>query len=161
MFQQLDRTHDRESFDCGVEELNNHLKKYARQNDEKGLGKTVVVVSDDNLKKIFGFYTISTGQIEIGSLPKEQRKKLPRYPLPVIRIGRFAVDIEFQGKGLGTALLMHALKNAEAVADRIGVYAVVLDAKDDKAKSFYLKCGFISLNNAPLKMFLPIRSIPA
>jgi GNAT superfamily N-acetyltransferase len=154
--------HDRQSFDCGVDELNLFLKQHANQNQSKNISKTyvaVVAVSADDPKKIYGYYTLSAGHIECGQLPDNVKAKLPRYPLPIARIGRLAVDKEHKGQGIGGFLLHNAFINVLSVADKMGVFAVVVDAKNKDAKSFYLNYGFTELQDPGLTLFLPISTI--
>lgn len=161
--EQLDTTlHDRNAFDCGVEELNIFLKRHANQNQTKNISKTyvsVVAVSTDDRKKIFGFYTLSAGHIQCDQLPEIIKAKLPKYPIPVGRIGRLAVDKEYKGQGIGGFLLHDALTNILNIADKIGVFSVVVDAKNNDAKSFYKKYGFMELQESELTLFLPVDTI--
>ena len=91
--------HDREDFDCGESSLNDYLKLYARQNDSRGLGKTFVATLPDD-KKVVGYYTLSSGAVHFEKVPD----KLPRYPVPVVHLGRLAVDKTTIGHGLGGLL---------------------------------------------------------
>ncbi len=100
----------KDKFDCGISELNEYLKKYAKQNDKKGIAKTWVAILDgNNNRDILGYYAISMAELKQDSLPEDYRQKLPRYPLPVIKIGKLAVDKSRQGKRLGETLLINAL----------------------------------------------------
>lgn len=143
-------------FDCGAEELNLYLKRFAKKNDKLGVGKTYVLLESS---PALGFYTLSMAQIEFKALPKASQAKLPRYPIPAVRIGRLAIDLSAQGKGLGEFLLMDALSRAVRVSEEIAVFAVIVDAKDSQAKDFYLKYGFIPLQDQALSLFLPISTI--
>ena len=106
---------------------------------------------------VTGFVTVSAGQIATTSLPSQL--KLPRYPAPILRIGRLAVDARHQGEGIGRYLLAFALRLAVAFSQRVGLYAVVVDAKHDKAKAFYMKLGFIACVDNPLCLYLPIATL--
>ena len=105
------------------------------------------------------FYTISSSTIEFDSLPEEKKRKLPAYPIPAALIGRLAVDIVHQGEGLGTELLVNALLKIVRASIQIGIYAVRVDAIDEKAKRFYLKHEFIPLKDNPLSLFLPLKTV--
>jgi ribosomal protein S18 acetylase RimI-like enzyme len=156
------RLHDRKFFDCGVAELNNFLKQHANQNQSKNISQTyvaVVAVSADIHKKIYGYYTLSAGHIECDQLPESSKSKLPKYPIPIARIGRLAVDKNYKGQGIGGFLLHDALTNVLNIADKMGVFSVVVDAKNDDAKSFYKKYGFTELQESKLTLFLPISTI--
>ena len=146
--------HDRASFDCGEPSLNTYLKQYARQNDEKGLGRTYVAI-EPGQHRVEGYYTISTGAVKFDDVPA----KLPRYPVPVVHLGRLAIDIGSQGKGLGELLLLDALKRASRAADQLGIYAVEVRALNDGARRFYRKYGFTSLLDDELHLYLPMKTI--
>ena len=156
----LAKFHNRGDFDCGIKELNNFSKKNSFQNQKKHISKTFVVVDElakPNAEDVIGFYTLSTGQITFDSLP--QGIKHPRYPVSVVRVARLAVDLRYQGMGVGGLLLYDALQRIRSVSQEIGIFAIVVDAKDTKAKSFYERYGFISLQDTDLTLCLPIKVI--
>lgn len=160
-FYALDKTFDRDSFDCGSTELNSFLKTKARQNQSAGFNKTfVAIAAEDKKKKVLGYYSLSMGEINLLSLSPELLKKLPKHPVPVARMGRLAVDTSTKGKGLGKLLLVDAMKRVQVAAELIGVYALVVDAKDNTSKNFYLKYGFISLIDNSMTLFLPLATFP-
>ena len=150
----LSSTHDRSSFDCGEQSLNTYLRQYARQNDEKGLGRTYGAV-EPGQTRVEGYYTISTGAVTFEQVPE----KLPRYPIPVVHLGRLAVDLRSQGKGLGELLLIDALKRAALAAQQLGIYAVEVRALNDSARRFYLKYGFTPLLDDELHLYLSMKTI--
>jgi GNAT superfamily N-acetyltransferase len=156
----LGKLHDRGSFDCGVPQLNEFLKKLARQQQEKNIGKTFVAVSNQGDPKILGFYTLSAGSIQFVSLPTQVQKKLPRYPVPVAILGRLAVNKSNQGAGVGKALLRDALLRVASVAESdMGVAAVVVDAKNEAAARYYEHYGFQPLRDKPGTLFLLTKTI--
>lgn len=146
--------HDRAAFDCEEPVLNDFLKRYARQNDQKGLGRTFVAVRPGD-QKIYGYYTISSGSVQLDTIPE----KLPRYPIPVAHLGRLAVDRQAKGQGLGKALLADALKRILAVADQMGVYAVEVFALNEAARDFYIKFGFRPLLDDRQHLYMPMSFI--
>jgi len=152
----LDAHHCRDGFDCGEIALNEFLVHQAGQQQKRGFGKTYVAFARDG-KTVIGFVTVSAGQIAAASLASQT--KLPRHPAPMLRIGRLAVDKRHQGQGIGQDLLAFALRLAVEFSRRVGLYAVVVDAKRDKAKSFYLKLGFIACVDNPLCLYLPVATI--
>lgn len=158
-FVPLEKKQKRSEFDCGNRELNQYLTRYARQNDKSGINKTFVATKPDTPLVIDGYYTISSSTIDFQSLPEENRKKLPAYPIPAALIGRLAVDVYCQGEGLGTELLVNALLRIVRASSEIGIYAVRVDAVDEKAKQFYLKHEFIPFSDSPLSLFLPLKTI--
>ena len=152
----LSRRHDKNDFDCGEPELNSFLQKLARQQAEKDFNRTYVVCGTDE-DKILGFYAISFGSMNFENWP--DRASLPRYPVPVVRIGRLAVDLRVQGRGVGTALVRHAMQLSESTAEKIGLYAVVVDAKHDAAANFYKRYGFACFPDRPLELFLTLKVV--
>lgn len=150
----LGKRHKRENFDCGEESLNEFLKKYARQNSKKGFGRTFVACSP-NETEVLGFYTLSSGSVSFEIVPE----KLPRYPIPTAHLGRLAADLKMRGQGLGELLLIDALKRAVLVAGELGIYAVELYALNETAKKFYLKYGFIPLEDDEKHLYLPIETL--
>lgn len=156
-FHLLDKSFDREHFDCGYAELNSFLQTKARQNQQAGFNRTFVAIkSNDSEKNILGYYSISMGEISLSALPESLLKKLPKHPVPVARMGRLAVDKTQQRQGLGRLLLVDAMKRVIAASRSVGVYALVVDAKDDSAKSFYAKYGFIQFVDESMSLFLPV-----
>ena len=148
--------HVRVGFDCGNSALNEFLRKQAGQLQRRGFGKTYVALADD-AKTVIGYVTVSAGQVITAQLP--EGLKLPRYPVPMIRIGRLAVDVRHQGHGIGQDLLAFALRLALEFSQQVGLYAVLVDAKDDQAKAFYARLGFIETTDDPLCLFLPLGTL--
>ncbi len=146
--------HDRKSFDCGEESLNSFLKQYAKQNAEKGLGRTFVAVKE-NEPKIYGYYTISSNSFGYEIVPEN----LPRYPVPVVHLGRLAVDLSAQGQRLGRSLLAHALERSATLAEQLGVYAVEVYALNEQARKFYLDFGLTELKDDTLHLYITIKKI--
>lgn len=156
MIERLAAHHQREKFDCGDTALNEFLRKQAGQQQRRGFGKTYVALAE-NAKDVVGFVTISAGQVASQTLP--QPPSLPRTPAPMLRIGRLAVDRKSQGCGIAQDLLSFALHIALEFSEAVGLYAVVVDAKDTKAAGFYQRLGFIATPDNPLCLFLPITSL--
>ncbi len=154
----LNKRHDRGGFNCGEQSLDDFLKKAAVQNARKDMSRTYVAVAEGS-DVIAGCYTISSGTVSFNDLPEEQSRRLPKYPIPTVNIGRLAVSKEFQGQKLGQILLMDALAKAMQVSERVGVYAVTVDALKESARDFYLKFGFLSLQDDPLHLFLPMATV--
>ena len=152
----LNASHRREGLDCGNAALNDFLLRQAGQQQRRGFGKTYVAVAEDGVT-VAGFVTVSAGQVATSALPS--KLKLPRYPAPMLRIGRLAVDVRHQGKGIGQDLLAFALRLAVEFSQRVGLYAVVVDVKHDKAKAFYARLGFIACVDNPLCLYLPVATL--
>jgi predicted GNAT family N-acyltransferase len=150
--------HDRAGFSCGVEPLDNYLKKQAGQDVKKRVAAVFVLTADDST--IGGYYTLSQFSVDLGVLPQGTARKLPRYPsVPATLIGRLAVSTAFHGQGLGELLLMDALRRSLTLSRQIASAAVIVDAKDDRALSFYRKYGFLELPDIPGRLFLPMATV--
>jgi GNAT superfamily N-acetyltransferase len=152
----IKKEYQKAAFDCGIEELNQYLKYYALKNDLMNIGKTFVALVEEI---VAGYVTLSGAQISKEALPEAVRQTLPRYPVPVMLIGKIAVDLRFQNKGIGAFLLSQALEKALGISQTMGLYAVVVDAIDENAKGFYLRYGFIPFKESSLRLFLSMREI--
>lgn len=157
--QPLTGRHDRNAFESASEPLDAWLRHTARQHQRRGISKTFVAVSDEEPARILGFYALTACEILSEELPEDLAKKLPRKTLG-IRLGRLAVDRTVQGQGLGEHLLMDAIDRARFVFEHIGVHALFVDAKDERAAAFYSKYGFRPLPNDPLRLVLPLIGLP-
>lgn len=154
--ERLAARHQRTGFDCGEPALNEFLQRQAGQLERRRFGKTYVALADDGTT-VVGFVTLSVGQVATVALPPHL--KLPRYPAPVLRIGRLAVDLGQQGKGTGQHLMSFALQLALEFSEQVGLYAVLVDAKHDKARAFYEALGFTATLDDPLCLYLPIATL--
>lgn len=150
------RLHDRAGFRCGVPALDDYLHKYAAQQNAKGISTVFVLVNDAAPRKILGFYTLSAAQVAAAQLSEADRKKLPRYPVPCFRMGRLARIIDSRGAGLGEVLMGCAVDRCLHARSLVGAYALLVDAKDEKAKAFYEKYGFVAYGDAPMSLYLPL-----
>ena len=149
--------HDRQGFDCGRRELNDWLRQIARQHQDKGLSKTFVALianaGEELPTRICGYYALTLAELEHRHLPEAWRKKLPRR-IPGVRLGRLAVDRQFQGKGLGELLLVDALKRAQRIYAEAGGIGLFVDALDEQAAGYYRSFGFEASPDNPLLLFL-------
>lgn len=157
--ERLAKSHDRGRFSCGESALDEYLARFARQNHESGIAKTFVAVGEDSPRQVLGYYSISAGAIDREKLPARAAKRFPSFPIPIARLTRLAVDHAFQGHGLGEYLLMDALRRVLDAASDIGIVAVLLDAKHEKARRFYARYEFGSLPDQPLTLWLPMAAI--
>jgi GNAT superfamily N-acetyltransferase len=144
-------------FDCGHQVLNDFFKLYAFKNDRLSIGKTFVAVRQD--AAVAGYMTLASAQIEAETLPQSMRLILPRYPVQAFRIAKLAVDVRFQGQGVGAWLLKSAFEKALSVSTSVGLYAIIVDAINEKAMSFYVKYGFIAFTERPQTLFLPLSTV--
>jgi len=157
----LARTHDRKAFDCGEPALNDYLHKFARQNHESGGAKTFVAVEASAPTTILGYYTLSPASIDYARTPAVVSRGLGRYEVPVYRLGRLAVGISVQGRGLGGGLLLAASRRCLSVAAEVGGVAILIDAKSDRVATWYESFGAVQLDDAPLTLLLPLKTVAA
>ena len=157
----IDKAHDRSRFDCGNEELNQFLRLHARQSHEKGGAKTYLAIADDDNQAVLGFYTLSPASITYERTPAVIKRGLARHDIPVFRLGRLAVDASAQGQGLGGQLLLAAGRRALLVAMQAGGVALLIDAKNERAASWYESYGAVPLLDAPLSLLLSFNTIHA
>lgn len=150
--------HDRKGFVCGEPSLDEYVSRYVTQDIKRSLTRAFVLVQEGN-RGVQGYYTLSATQIQRERFPAEQARKLPRYPIPAVLLGRLAVEQALQGKGLGEFLLIDALKRVALAAETIGVYAVIVVALNERAARFYSGYEFIPLPDTPHTLFLPLETI--
>ena len=158
----LDKTrHDQRGFSCGARPPDDYLRQQAAKHQAQGVSITYVLVSDTAPQRILGFFTLAAGQVERTELREREQKKLPPYPVPVVRLARLGVDIHEQGKQYGTLLLSLAVEKTAAAGEYAGIYALVVDAKDERAKRFYQHHGFYELQSDGMTLFLPLAEAAA
>ncbi len=149
--QPLEATHDVASFDCGEPSLDEWLKRRALANHLSGASRTFVVVDERVL--VVGYYALAAGAISHESAAGAVRRNMPD-PIPVLVLGRLAVDQRAQGIHLGAALLRDAVQRAAAVSQSAGVRAIVVHAINDRAREFYQHYGFQGSPLHPMTMML-------
>lgn len=148
--------HDRSGFESGVEPLDRYFRTQAGQDARKNLAAPFVLLLADGTAA--GYYTLSSSAVRLAELPEHTARKLPRYPLvPATLLGRLAVDRRQQGRGYGRFLLADAL--CRAARSEIASFAVIVDAKDDGARRFYEREGFLPLLDQRMKLFRPMADI--
>jgi GNAT superfamily N-acetyltransferase len=152
--------HDRKAFDCGVPALNEYLQRYALQNHQNGASKTFVASPRDAPSRVLGYYALSPASLAYGA-PSIVKRGLGRYEVPAFRLGRLAVDRTVQGHGLGGQLLLAAGTRCLAVAEQVGGVALIIDAKSERAATWYAGYGAVPLEDAPLTLVLPLATIAA
>jgi len=165
------KRHDRARFNCGNEELNQFLHRHARKTHERAGAKTFVAVDDDdaprsgnpsgNPARILGFYSLSPASLSYERTPAVVKRGLARHEVPVFRLARLAVDRSVQGRGLGGQLLLAAGRRCVAVAAEVGGVALLIDAKDARSSAWYASYGAVPLQDAPLSLLLPLKTIQA
>ena len=158
LFEPLGSQHDRAAFHCGTESLDRYIHKQAGQDLRRHLVVPYMMV-DPSAHRIAGYYTLTNYSIDAGELPKELTRRI-RYPeVPATLIGRLAVDLNYQGQGLGGLLLMDALTRSLRNSTFVASLAVVVDAIDEAAINFYQHYDFIPFPNHPDRLYLPMDTI--
>jgi predicted GNAT family N-acyltransferase len=150
------KRHDRAGFDCGVEPLNRYLKTLAAQHRAKGMATSFVLIDSDQPTGILGYYSLSAATLAFERPADSDRKGLPTYPIPAVRIGRLASSASTRGMGFGELLLQNAVKRVLHARNTLGVYAVVVEAKDRSAEAFYRKYGFRLCDVRTRQLYLPL-----
>jgi GNAT superfamily N-acetyltransferase len=148
--------HDRAAFSCGEPTLDAYLRQRAGQHHRDGIATTHVVAKDDAPSKILGYCSLAAAQLNLAALQESDRMRLPRYPVPAIRVGRLAVDTSAQRMGIGRLLLGHAVNCALGVRKQLGVRVVVVDALHEKAAAFYRLYGFRATTDYAATLYLPL-----
>jgi ribosomal protein S18 acetylase RimI-like enzyme len=149
--------HDRKSFSCGEPALDAYLQRHASQDVRRRVAKVFVAVGDTP-DKIAGYYSLSAASFEKDELPAALARRLPHYPVPAAVLGRLAVDLGQQGRGLGETLLIDAIRRVVWASAAMAVNAIVVDAKNERAQAFYERYGFLRFASAPRRLFLPLET---
>jgi GNAT superfamily N-acetyltransferase len=149
---------DRNGFDCGKPTLNDFILRHVSQYERRDMGRTFVLV-ESGQTRVLGYYTLVSFSLPLADFDPADVKKLPRHPVPVTLLGRLAVDVSTQGKGVGKLLMQDALRRCVAAASQVASFAVFVDAIDDDAATFYRKFGFTPLPSNPLRLFLKMANI--
>jgi ribosomal protein S18 acetylase RimI-like enzyme len=145
--------HDRSAFSCGQPDLDEWYRRRAGQDEKRNVARVFVAV-DDGLG-VVGFYSLSSYTLALTDLPEEIARKLPRYDaIPAALIGRLARDVRARGRGVGELLLADAVRRILGAGRSVAVFAIVVDAKDERAADFYRGFGFRSFPNRPLRLFM-------
>ena len=152
----LNAGHDVSAFDCGKPALNDWLKTYALTNQAKGFTR-VLVVHDAN--RVVGYYGLAPTAVPPVILSRKMRTGRPPDPVPCLLFGQLAVDLAYAGRGIGSALLRHALERCVAGAEIIGGRAVIVRAIDREAEAYWASCGFIPASTDPTVLFRSIEDI--
>ena len=150
------KVHDCAAFDCGTPVLNEYLARFATQHRRRGIAQIYVLVDSSTPSVVFGYYTLSAAEVDTAQIPDADRKRLPRFPVPCFRMGRFAIHRNHKGGGLGRLLLGLAVDRCLHAKEEVAAYALIVDTKDERAKSFYEHFGFTSCADQPLTLYLPL-----
>lgn len=154
--QKLDRTHIVEAFDCGQEDLNRYIVRFALNNQAAGGAQTYVAITDN---QVIGYYSLAVGAVAHSQAPTRMVKGLARHPVPVMLLARLAVENGVKGRGLGAALLRDALARTLQASDIAGIRAVIVHAKNDEARRFYEYFDFDPSPTDPYHLYLLIKEL--
>ena len=146
--------HESRKFDCGVPELNDYLVRRAAQDRRRNITQIYVLVDASEPTEILGFYTLSAAQIDADQISEKEKRRLPHYPIPCFRMGRFAVRQDLLGQRLGKRLLGCAVDRCLHAHKEVAAYALIVDAKSNAAKSFYEHFGFVAFVDKPFSLYL-------
>lgn len=142
-----------------MESLNQYLKQQATQDQKRHIARPFVLTREGS-QIVLGYYMLSSSSVNLRDIPEGERRKLSGYPLiPVVLIGRLAVDQSSKGIGLGKILMINALRRVLAINQEAAAYAVIVDALDDNAVSFYRRFGFYELPGLNNRLLLPVKTV--
>lgn len=150
------KRHDRAGFACGEPGLDAYLRELAVQHHRAGIGTTHVLVDDAAPARVLGYYTLSAAQLLLTDLQEADRKHLPHYPVPAVRMGRLAVSASEQRKRHGDYLLGHAVTRCLGLRGQLGVRVLLVDALHEKAACFYRAYGFREATANSKTLYLPL-----
>jgi len=153
LIEPLGAHHDKRKFGCGSVALDEYLHRFASHHQKSRLSRTYVAAQGS---VVAGYYSLAMAAISKEVVPLHWQNRYPRFPLPVARLARLAVDRHYQGQGIGALLLLDALHRAVGLSESIGMVAMVVDAKDETAARFYRHFNFETFPQTPLTLWLPI-----
>jgi ribosomal protein S18 acetylase RimI-like enzyme len=148
--------HERTAFSCGEPILDSYLQRQASQDIRRRVAQVFVAVRGG--ESIAGYYSLSAASFQKDELPPALAKRLPHYPVPAAVLGRLAIDRAQQGRGLGEMLLLDAIRRVVRASTTIAVYALIVDAKNERAQAFYERYGFRAFASQPGRLFLPLET---
>lgn len=152
--------HNVSSFACGNDALDSFIKNHAPQNQSNNSARTFVSTRRGS-PEVVGYYSLCAASVEFEQSPERIRKGLARHEVPLVLLARLAVDLSCQGVGLGASLLVDAFGRFLTAQESIGARALLAHAKDDEARAFYQKWGFVSTDGLPLHLYILTKDIKA
>jgi len=154
--EKLKRNHAVDGFDCGREQLNRFLIRFAFPNQQAGASQTYVGLSAN---QVIGFYTLVVGQVRYNDAPERLTKGLAHHPVPIMLLARLAVAVSWQGKSVGAGLLKDAMRRTLQAADIAGIRAFGVHAKDNEARTWYERFGFMASPSDPFHLFVLMKDL--
>ncbi len=152
------RRHDRAGFSSGEPALDTYLREQAGQHQRDGIATTHVLIDYSEPALVLGYCSLAAAQVHLHDLQPPDRKRLPAYPVPAVRIGRLAVSVGAQGRSYGRLLVGHATNCAFALRETLGVRVLLVDALNEKAAGFYRAYGFRVIAEDAHTLYLPLRN---
>lgn len=152
----LDRQHAIEEFDCGQDDLNRFLVRFAIPNQLANASTTYLALTGE---KVVGYYTLAVGEVAYADAPERLIKGMAPHPVPLMILARLATDLRWQGKGIGSGLLKDAMRRILQAADIAGIRALAVHAKDDTARAFYEHFDFLASPTDPLHLYLLMKDL--
>jgi hypothetical protein len=150
------KSHDRKSFDCGDDAMNDFLRRFARQSHEQNASKTFCAIDDATPGRILGFYTITPFAVAHADVPTAMTKGLAQHEVSGFRLARLATDIAVAGQGLGGLLLAAAALRCLRIGVEAGGVLLIIDAKSERAAQWYANYGAQPLQDTPLTLVMPL-----
>jgi len=154
--EKLKRNHAVDGFDCGREQLNRFLIRFAFPNQQAGASQTYVGLSAN---QVIGFYTLVVGQVRYNDAPERLTKGLAHHPVPIMLLARLAVAVSWQGKSVGAGLLKDAMRRTLQAADIAGIRAFGVHAKDNEARTWYERFGFMASPSDPFHLLVLMKDL--
>jgi predicted N-acetyltransferase YhbS len=150
----LGTQHQLNAFECGKPTLNGWLLRHARQAQSSGSAKAFVVANEN---RVAGYFSLTVGQIDTLDAPERIRKGMGQYPIPVVILARLAVDLTYQGRGIGIGLLQDAIRRTLLIAEQAGIRAMLTHPIDDEAARFYTRFGFMASPSREQQLLLLLK----
>ena len=150
------RSHRRQEFDCGDVEMNQVLRRYARQSHEQNAAKTFCAIDNSDSGRILGFYTVTPSAVDHDEVPVTMTRGLARHEVSGFKLARIATDLTVAGQGLGGQLLAAAALRCLRVAEEVGGILLIIDAKHERAANWYASYGAEPLQDRPLTLVMPL-----
>ena len=157
----ISKSHDRKSFDCGDAQMNDFLRRYARQSHEQNASKTFCAIDSGTPNRILGFYTITPSAIACEVVPEAMTKGLARHEIAGFKLARIATDVAAAGQGLGGQILAAAALRCLRRAAAGGGILLIIDAKHERAAHWYAGYGAEPVEGRPLTLVMPLATFAA
>ncbi|TXG80455.1 MAG: GNAT family N-acetyltransferase [Thermomicrobiales bacterium] len=152
----IQKSHRRQEFDCGDEDMNQFIRRFARQGHERHIAKTFCAIDNSDPGRVLGFYTLTTASMGIKDIPPDLTKGLARHDVGGYKLARIATDLRVAGQGLGGQLLSAAALRCLRASHEVGGHLLYIDAKSGRAAQWYVNFGAAPLANHPLTLVIKL-----